>query len=360
MSQGNSEGNSINSEEFSFKEIVFKFKSGIAYLTTKWVTILLISLLGGALGLAYSFVKKPLYAAKSTFVLEEGGKAGGLGQYAGLASLAGIDIGSAGGGGIFQGDNILELYKSRLMIEKVLLSSAMFNGKQQLLIDRYVDFTKMREKWKKDKDIGDIQFFGNPENFNRKQDSIITKVVEIFNEKNLSVSRPDKKITIINVNFTSEDELFSKEFVIKMVKIVNDFYVQTKTKKSAVNVNVLQHQADSVRTVLNSSISGVASALDAAPNANPALLSLRVPSQRRQIDVQSSSAIYTEIVKNLEIGKITLRQEMPLIQVIDQPVLPLTKTKVGKIAATAVGIFLGAFIGVLFVALKKIANNVMS
>ncbi|MBS1504585.1 MAG: exopolysaccharide biosynthesis protein, partial [Bacteroidetes bacterium] len=93
------------------------------------------------------------------------------------------------------------------------------------------------------------------------------------------------------MSFSSKDELFAKEFVGKLVQDVNDFYIQTKTKKTAQNVAVLQHQADSVKAVLDASINGVATASDENPNPNPLLLTLRVPSQKKQVDVQASGAV---------------------------------------------------------------------
>ena len=346
------------SEEVSIKEIIFKLRLIIKYLKTKKIIILVFVLIGAGLGLAYSIVKKPIYKAVCTFVLEEGSK-GGLGQYAGLASMAGIDLGGMGGGtnGIFQGDNILELYKSRLMLEKTLLSEVNISGKKQLLIERYISFNKLRARWKDENKINNISFTGDPNNFNRLQDSIITDIVYFFNKKSLTVDKIDKKLSIIKVEIASKDEVFAKEFNNKLVENVNDFYIQTKTKKSNQNVKVLQYQADSVKRVLNSSINGVASAIDATPNANPALLVLKVPSQKKQVDVQASTAIYSEIVKNLEISKLSLRQETPLIQVIDKPVLPLEKETIGKVKAVFIGGFLGCFVLLIFLGLKKLFKD---
>jgi uncharacterized protein involved in exopolysaccharide biosynthesis len=107
----------------------------------------------------------------------------------------------------------------------------------------------------------------------------------------------------------------------------------------------LQIQADSVRRVLNASIGGVAAAVDANPNLNPAFQTLRVGSQRKQVDVQASGAIYQEIVKNLEMAKISFRNDKPLIQVIDEPVFPLKKESISKIKA----ILFGGIISVIFV-----------
>jgi len=341
-----------NTNEISVKDIISKIKSGIRYLKSQWLIILIFFIVGAGIGLAYSIVKKTTYTAVCTFVLEEGDKQGGLGQYSSLASLAGINLGSAGG--IFQGDNILELYKSRLMIEKTLLSKVNINGHDQLLIDRYVDFTKMRKSWYKNDKIDSINFNGDPAKFNRKQDSIITVLVEFFNKKILNVGKPDKKLDIIEVAVTTKDELFSKDFTDKIVETVNNFYIQTKTKNASQNVQILQKQADSVRSVLNSSISGVASAIDAAPNANPQQLILKVPSQKKQIDVQASTAVYSEIVKNLEVSKISLLQATPLIQIIDEPVLPLAIDHLSKLKGLILGGILGSIVSIIILIVRKI------
>jgi uncharacterized protein involved in exopolysaccharide biosynthesis len=342
---------SLNSKDkFSMAELRGSFNALIAEIKSKSFYIIAIGIICAVLGLVYSLVKKPVYTATATFVLEEGNKGGLLSQYAGLASLAGIDVSS--GSSIFSGDNILQLYKSRLMLESALLTSTVIDGNKQLFIDRYITFNKIRDEWKKDGKLKDISFAGDPLKFNRKQDSLITDIVNTINAKILNIFKLDKKLNIICVQVATEDELFAKAFTIELVKKVNDFYVETKTKKSFQNVLILQHQADSIKNELNSSINRVASALDAIPNANPQLVSLRTTSQRRAIDVQANTAIYSEIVKNLEISKISLRQEAPLIQIIDTPVLPLPVSKVGKFKSIVVGFFLGVFVTLMFFAVK--------
>jgi len=347
-------------EEISLKEVALKLMLAINYLKSKWILILSLGILGSIIGVGYAIIEKPIYTATSTFVLDEGNKSGGLGQYAGIASMAGIDIGGSGeASGIFQGDNIIELYKSRAMIEKTLLSPIIIKGKKQLLIERYVSFNNLDEKWKHKDHIGTISFYGDPEKFNRTQDSIITNVVDDFNKRILNVEKPDKKLSIFKVDIATKDEIFSKEFNTKLVETVNNFYTYTKTKKSSQNLQVLQKQADSVKRVLNYSLGGVASAMDAAPNANPGLLVLRVPSQRKQVDVQASTAIYGEIVKNLELSKISLRQETPLIQVVDKPYYPLEVKKFGIIKGFFLGGFIFVFLTITFCLLKNLFKSSM-
>lgn len=344
-----------SADEVSLGDILGKLSSAFRYIISRWRIILIAGATGGVLFLAYAIFQKPTYTATSTFVLEDGSRSGMLGQYAGLASLAGVNLDN-GENGLFQGDNIFELYKSRLMIEKTLLSKADFNGKKEQLIERYIDFNQLRHKWESKDKINHINFNGDPRKFNRTQDSIIIDITKLFNKKFLSVGKPDKKLDIIEVDVKSKDELFAKVFADKLVENVNLFYVQTKTKKSYQNLMVLQHQADSVRIELNKQINSVASAIDAAPNANPLLQTLRVPSQRGQVDVQASSAIYAEVVKNLEIAKISLRKETPLIQMIDEPILPLDNNKLKKPVAFIEGFLLFASIACFWIGIKKIVS----
>ena len=142
-------------------------------------------------------------------------------------------------------------------------------------------------------------------------------------------------------------ENFSKAFTEALVREVSQFYVETKTKKSAANVAILQHQTDSVRNQLNRAISGVAQSNDDVPNLNASRQILRSSGQQRQIDVQANTAILTELVKNLELSKLSLRKETPLIQVIDKPILPLPVERFGKAKGILLGGFLAGFLLVI-------------
>jgi hypothetical protein len=175
----------------------------------------------------------------------------------------------------------------------------------------------------------------------------------------LSVAKIDKKLSILKVTVNSENELFSKAFTEVLVSVVSNFYVETKTKKSAANVAILQHQTDSVRNQLNRAISGVAQSSDAIPNLNAARQVLRSSGQQRQIDVQANTAILTELVKNLELSKLSLRKETPLIQVIDRPVLPLKVERAGKLKGLVMGGFLAGFLLVIFLIGKRIIGQII-
>ena len=345
--------------ELSLKALFLSIRAWIAYLKSKWIYLTLICICGFVLGYLYAGFKRPTYFADSTFVLEESGSGGGLGQYAGLASMIGIDIGGSSNG-IFQGDNIIELYRSTTMLRKTLLSPYLNNGTKELLVDRYIRFNNLRKKWTDKPELAGLKFAaGDTVKFSRLQDSILKVFVKDISERQLRVSKPDKKLSIIKVEVLSKDEVFAKTFNDNLVKNVNDFYVQTRVKKSVENINILRHQTDSVRAILNGAIFSSAVTLDATPNLNPTRQVLRAPAERSRLNAEANKAILSELIKNLELANISLRRDMPLIKIVDQPIYPLESDKVELPFAIIVGGILALIFGVMFFSVKRIYMRIM-
>jgi hypothetical protein len=350
-----------DSDEISLKELILKLQEWWNYLLGNWKLIISVAFIGSLLGLGYAFTQKPIYKAEFSFVLEDEKASGGLGGALGLASQFGLDLGSGGGGGIFAGDNLLELMKSRSMVQKALLSPISVNGKSQSLADYYINMRELRKAWEGKANLASLTYPVNADinQFNRVQDSVLMAMHQDVIKNLLTVAKVDKKLSILKVSVQSEDELFSKTFTEALVSEVSRFYVETKTKKSTTNVAILQYQTDSVRNQLNRAISGVAQSNDAIPNLNSARQVLRSSGQQRQIDVQANTAILTELVKNLELSKLSLRKETPLIQVIDRPVLPLAVERFGKAKGILMGGFLAGLLIVIFLIGRKVLKGLI-
>jgi uncharacterized protein involved in exopolysaccharide biosynthesis len=345
-------------DEISLKELLEKAKEWYSYLVSQWKIIVLAGIIGAAVGLAYSYSKKPIYTATLSFALEDEKSGGGLGGALGLASSFGIDLGG-GGGSIFTGSNLTELFKSRSMVEQTLLTAVRYQDKNISLAEMYIQENKWREKWESKPQFATIQFLPSAERkgYSRVQDSILGVMYEDLSKNGLVVGQKDKKIAIINIDVSSTNELFAKYFTEALAKKVSDFYVATKSKKSRMNMDILERQTDSIRRELNGAITGVAVANDNTFGLNPAMNVRRAPSARRQVDVQANTAILTELVKQTELAKVTLRKETPLIQVIDKPILPLKKEKFGKAKGILLGGILAGFLVVFVLIVRRILKQ---
>jgi len=352
---------SVNNDEISLKELIQKVKKWWDYLLSQWKIILIAGMVGGALGLAYSFFKKPVYTATLTFVVEDEKSGGGLGGALGLASSFGFDLGG-GGGSIFAGSNLTELFKSRTMVEQTLLNPVTINGKVISLAEMYIQSNEWRANWNNSPKFKNIQFLPNGKRnyFTREHDSILGIIYKNLSKGSLSVAQKDKKIAIISMDVTSDNELFSLFFCEALARQVGEFYVDTKSKKARMNMEILEHQVDSVRAALNTAITGVAVANDNTFNLNPALNVRRAPSARRQVDVQANTAILTELVKQSELAKVTLRKETPLIQVIDRPILPLEKIRFSKTKGIILGGGIMGFLSILLLSIKRFLKQLFN
>ena len=147
----------IDTDAVSMKELILKCQDWGRYLLRKWKFFIIVFVLGAGLGLFYAFQQIPKYLSELTFVLEDS-KQSPLGAYAGLASQFGIDLGGASGSGVFSGDNILEFLKSRLMVEKALLSPVRLNTKEVTLAERFMETEEAGQKWRKKEALKNISF----------------------------------------------------------------------------------------------------------------------------------------------------------------------------------------------------------
>jgi len=260
---------------------------------------------------------------------------------------------------LFQIDNIQELYRSRRMIEKTLLTPTKHQS-DKLLIDYYGEVENRTDKWKDKLNNGDLDFNKPREEFTRAQDSLLMEVTKRIQKSNLIVSKPSRKLSILEVAVRHQNEFFAQEFDQVLVRNVNEFYVDTRTKKARENLQLLQGQTDSVKRVLDQKIYELADATQKLPNANPLYATNQVPIQKLNIDLQTSAAVYAEMVKNLEVSKITLRNTTPLIQIIDEPILPLEDEGWSLLKTVIIGGFLGAILMLIYLSLKYFYQQAMS
>jgi uncharacterized protein involved in exopolysaccharide biosynthesis len=349
--------------EMSLREFILDIRDWANLLKSKRKKIFFIGIIGALIGLMVSFFNPPTYNAVLTFALEDdkGSNSGsGISSALGLANSFGIDLGGAGGGGAFAASNLTELMRSRLIVEKVLLNPVKHEGKNIFLLNYYIEKSGLKNKWNKIQKLKNITFQASQDRrtFSRTQDSLLSVVYNnLIESKNLTIMQKDKKITILSIVVNSGDELFSKLFCENIAKETSEFYILSKSKKARINVDVLQKQVDSVRNELSGAITGVATEVDNIYNLNPALNKKGAESKKKQVDVQANTAILTNLTIQLELAKINLRKETPLIQLIDKPILPLQKNKFPITLFILIGFILNIILSSgYFIILTKIKN----
>ncbi len=339
-------------EEVSLKDIIKRLQEIIQYLLSKWLIIVIIGCLGGSLGLLYAYTAKAKYDASINFVLSNSSSGGG-GGLLGLANQFGIDLGSDNINA-FSGDNIITLMKSRRMVQKALFGKA----ENTSLINIYVKDGKMDEAWKAlDRTKNAYPFPDNALAMTMVQDSLARSIYTNVVSGNLEVSQPDKTQSIYAVSTTSTDEKFSYYLAKYLVDSTSAFYINTKVSTAKQNLNMLQHEADSIKNILGGAITSVAAQTDATFNLNPAYQVQRSGAMQGQASATALGEAYGQVLQNLELAKITLQKETPLYQIIDEPTLPLEVQKPSKLISLIIGGLVGGILICGFLILKQLLKR---
>jgi hypothetical protein len=311
-----------SNKQLSFVKAYFSF----LLLKKRW--IFLSAMVGMLLGVSYVLLKPIKYIARSSFVVEDSKSIGGSGILGALSGQFSSEIMSALGGGsnLLSGENILELSKSRSLLRKTFLTS--YDGTNRSLADVYAEKLKLKKKWKESRKVGlDIQFDTGNKKFSRIQDSLLNTLIERVIDKDLSIYKPDRRLSLFELNITMRDELLASEFCQRLLSTISEFYINTKTKRLRGNISRLQFLADSLQKNSNSSIKNSAQSSLSLTDISPQYIQENIQNTIDSREEILSTTIYTEVIKNLEITKLSLLQETPTIQLIDNPDTPLEDNK---------------------------------
>lgn len=327
----------------------FNIVSLVKSLLKVWWLFLIISVAAGLLGVWYASDTKPKYKSHLTFALDDGG-GGSMGSLLNLASQFGLNIGS-GGKDIFAGDNILEIMKSRRMVERVLLSVDTFDTKPYTIIEYWLEKNKA---FKPDSKIKDIHYPAGQlkSSFSYRQDSLLYKIYLKFKDEYIIAQRPDKKLSIYEVNVTTPDEKMTKDFTDRLVDETNKYYIEIRTKKGKETLDILEQRVAAMKGNLNSSITQRATVQDV--NINPAFAEAQVPVLKQQANIQTYGAAYGELFKNLELARFQYLNEIPLMQIIDEANYPMEKIKLGRLMTGILFALIASGLLILFIVIRNV------
>ena len=350
---------SLPNNSVALTDIIASAKNFIKFIQSKIKLLGLLIVLGGVLGLAYYFITSPKYQATATFIVEEKSSGSGL---AGMAGQLGFDISSLTGGnaGLFDGDNILEIIKSRNIIESVLLSKVDIadSANNKTLADLYYETSGLKNKLEgKSNDLANLNFSSikNGVGHTILQDSVLFIMIEKINKDNLNVQRTNKKGSIISISTNSTNPQFSKLFSERLLNETSEMYIKIKVGNLSSNITRLQNKADSLQALLNRT--SYQSAALTTFDANEAYKSSAVPEEMSQRDKLVLNTLYAEVVKNVEILRISLINQKPIIQVLDLPKFPLVNQQKSFLIIVLLGLLAGLVIGLLYLLLAYTGNN---
>jgi hypothetical protein len=133
--------------------------------------------------------------------------------------------------------------------------------------------------------------------------------------------------------------------------------MEIKVGKLIATEQDLTRKRDSIRGLLDGSITTLAIETDL--NSHAPLMRYKTKQAKKQVDVEVLKTMYGNIIQNLEMTKFQRSQEEPIIEIIDEPILPLKVEKFGKAKGILIGGFLIGIFLLGFLVIRKILKGLM-
>ncbi|MDP1815383.1 MAG: GNVR domain-containing protein [Leadbetterella sp.] len=321
----------------------------------KWL-IISTNILFIVVGVIFAFSLKEEFKSEGKILPEIQAKGGSMGQFAGLAALAGVDLSSAGGGAdAVRPDLYPDVLKStpfflRLFEEKIKTKTNKELSFQEFYNSEVLD-GKLKEKDQKN-------LFPKSDNyisFNRQTEKNIKDLKERI------ICTYDKKAGVISISVKMPDPVVAANVARFSMNYLTDYIINYRTEKQKRDLDFLMERLNAAKGKFYSNQSKKASYTDQMPLNALRLQSADLQRERIESEYKISSNFYNSLLQKYEEAKLKMQQETPVIKVLEPPVVPNLKTEPKKLLIVIVASFLGLLISTSIVILKnKNYNSILN
>jgi hypothetical protein len=348
-------------DEITLKELIEKLLEFWRELWAKkwWIIALTIPVMAY---FGYKAKKAEVtYTAQLTYLLNDG--SGGGGALGGILGSFGL-----GKGGKVNLDRIVELSRSRNIIQKVLFTEVpldTFQGKKDLIANHLITLYQLDKEWtNKKKDWTGFKFKSSDISTFKGDDlaalkMLYGKVVGGKNVKNPIFSNGFNEDTgILTITSTTVDEELSIIFANLVYTELKQYYTESSTKGNQNTFEFVEAKTDSIFALLRSKEFQLSRFNDSYRNlTDPNLLT-----QKRLLETEilKLKTMYAEATKNRELADFSLASGTPDISIIDEPLPPLEPNAMSLLIELIKGGLLGCLLAAGFFIARKIVVDAMA
>jgi capsular polysaccharide biosynthesis protein len=296
----------------------------VKVLWNRKIQIVAITLLVGVISVFFAITRPSEYESVSKWLPNQ--KSGGAGQLSGLAALAGVNIGGAS-------STDYEAYFEEVLKSPILLDS-LIDKKWKISSGDSVNMMTFLEI-----DTAKIEVSG----------TYITKELILKNSlygffKNiLEYERSPKSLSL---TVTTKDPILSFEINTYLLHLLKGYTEIEKNSKAQKERLFIEGRYDDFRSDLKKAESNLKNFRENNINVSSPSLMLQQQQLIREVEIYNQLVI--EFRKQLELAKIEEVKGTPEFNIIQEPTIPLTKSKPNKRLIVMVGLVLGFFIGCFF------------
>lgn len=323
---------------FDYWAIVKKYLKELLFKS--WLILAMVA------ALAYYFhkkeMKKPLnYNASLTFMLNN--------VSAGVMSLEqslGITTSNT------NIDKLMELVKSRRLLQRTLLQKSKIGGVDDFLGNHYIDVLKLRETiWANSEVLKGYRFSQDSISpLDRVSNSVLNYLHSIASKEGFSHTVSPSQI--VKLNFTNPSEEFAYTFLIAHYHSVIDYFIESTVEKQSVQYQNLMVEAEKLEGKVRDTEQRYAQSYDA--NQLGIRMKYMVAQEREKSDLEFLYETYYELVTTKNANRAVLETLRPIVQLMEAPSYPLSRTSNDPRFAAIIGGSIGLVLGILLVIFRKI------
>jgi len=307
----------------------------------------------------YSIWYGKKYIAHSTFAVQgQTSESSLINSAISIANALGLSgAGSSGRSGGYDNNFFATLMQSQRVIKESLLMEGVMDGKQDLMANHYITLYRWREGtltkkgWNKIPHLKDFRFTSNDVyKMSPLEDSIMSVIYNGIIESNLLVTY-DEATPFNDATFTSRNLDFSRNAMTNLLELSSGYYMDNIYMLARRNLTVADKRVDSIGNVLRRLDYRVASLKDISNNLIQQKGAISLNAAAR--DQSLLSIQYNSAMNNLELAKISLVSNAPILEIIDDPSFATELSQVSKTSAFIVGGIIGMILGGIAVLISR-------
>ncbi|HHS96056.1 MAG TPA: hypothetical protein ENJ45_05645 [Phaeodactylibacter sp.] len=350
----------VADDEVTLKGLILKIQEYWREVWRNWKLLFLFPIPFVIYMLYSAITSPPLYNDTLTFMVneDEGGALGGVGAILGMVGLGGAK------GGKYNLDKILELARSRRIVQAALLEKRTIDGKSDFLANHIIRIYNLHEEWEEDTTgmanfyfkHGDIASFSFLENKVLKD--LYGDVVGGEDTEGLVKTGYGKDSGIMKMKLSTESEGLTIELADALYNQLSAYYIEKSIEKQLKTFQIVEAKVDSIHQLLQTKEYAMAAYEDSHRGLWTKTNKLKKEQLRKEIQVLN--ILYGESLKNLEIADFSLKTKTPFVQLIDAPVAPIEPLLESKILAIILGGIIGGMVAVTFILGRYIYRQTMA
>lgn len=349
----------MEEDEITLKELILKVQEFFWEAVRYWwiIALFVIPIIGFMLYRA--FTTPPTYRATLTFMLNED-EGSGMGGVSAILGQFGLGGGSRGKVNL---NKLLELSKSRRIVQMALFEKVSIKGENDFLANHIIFKYDYHEKWKENTTElkGFLFSHDSIPSFSRVENNVLKRLHQHIlgtpNTESLASTSINDDSGIMTLLTNTNHEELSICLAEILYQKLSKFYIDKTIEKQQKTYELFKAKTDSIQQALDNTQYRLLRFKDT--NRSLTLRQYEAEEIKLQQEVQKLILAYGEAYKNLEVADFSLKSSTPFIQMIDLPIAPIKPKKESKLKALLMGFFLGGFLGLIFVFGRKVIRDTM-